>query len=76
VIRHWNTIRHGAGGTVFGAVLGPRLGLPPASDESRKQTEKILKNALQGLQNVWLKDAPFILGTQNCVDYLSDHFKS
>jgi hypothetical protein len=60
-LRHWNNTRLGAAGTVFNTILGPKMGLPPASDEMRKFYEKNLKNSIAAFDRFWLKDTPFII---------------
>jgi len=48
---------------VFGKIIGPRMGVP-SNPNSFKSLEKQVEKALDSIENIWLKDKPFLAGSE------------
>ncbi|CAH1451416.1 unnamed protein product [Lactuca virosa] len=59
---HHSNLRRGAAGVVFNTILAPLNGIP-SSPQAAKQAEKILMKSLTKLENFWLKDGRFLVGS-------------
>ncbi|GJU55873.1 glutathione S-transferase T1-like protein [Tanacetum coccineum] len=59
---HHSNLRPGSAGFVFNTILGPQRGIP-SSPETVKESEKILMRSLSKLENYWLKDGRFLVGS-------------
>ena len=51
-----------SGGLLLNSVLGQLKGLPPNA-EAAKEGEKLLVKSLTKLENFWLKDGRFLVGS-------------
>ncbi|PWA92606.1 Glutathione S-transferase/chloride channel, C-terminal [Artemisia annua] len=59
---HHTNLRPGSAGFVFNTILGPLRGIP-SSPETIKENEKMLLRSLSKLENFWLKDGRFLVGS-------------
>ncbi|GKB29155.1 glutathione S-transferase T1-like protein [Tanacetum coccineum] len=59
---HHTNLRRGTVGLVFNTIVGPLKGLPP-NPEAAKDGEKLLVKSLSKLENFWLEDGPFLVGS-------------
>lgn len=59
---HHSNLRPGSAEFVFNTVLGSKRGIP-SSPEKVKESEKILLRSLSKLENFWLKDGRFLVGS-------------
>ncbi|GKE86379.1 glutathione S-transferase T1-like protein [Tanacetum coccineum] len=59
---HHTNLRRGSVELVFNTTLGPLKGLPQNA-EAAKEGEKLLVKSLTKLENFWLKDGRFLVGS-------------
>lgn len=59
---HHSNLRRGAAGLVFNTLLAPIKGLP-LNPQVAKESEQILIRSLSKLENFWLKDGRFLVGS-------------
>ncbi|CAI9288885.1 unnamed protein product [Lactuca saligna] len=59
---HHSNLRRGTVGLVFNTILAPLFGLP-SNLETAKESEKLLMKSLSKLENFWLNDGTFLVGS-------------
>ncbi|KAI3792442.1 hypothetical protein L2E82_06322 [Cichorium intybus] len=59
---HHSNLRRGTVGLVFNTILAPLVGLP-SNLQTAKEAEKILMKSLSKIENFWLKDGRFLVGS-------------
>ncbi|PWA63766.1 glutathione S-transferase [Artemisia annua] len=59
---HHTNLHRGLGGLLFNTILGQLKGLP-LNAEAAKEGEKLLVKSLTKLENFWLKDGRFLVGS-------------